>query len=190
MKLYPVCIAHTAVWCISAYFVQTFCRITDKVPLVPWTQGLSLCLANNPGPESIPWLDHHKLLGSHGSEFWEPSPMSLGSDRLGTSPMCLSVCVQGTSWARPAWRSSFLGCLVTWLEQLSGPIRFRQMLLPKLAAGCNQHLSTLVTYCPFYYWTRVDPRYPYCPFCPLQSNHLQEVSLDHFSWFPCCSIAL
>lgn len=34
-------------------------------------------------------------------------------------------------------------------------------LLPKLAAGCNQHLSTLVTYCPFYYWTRVDPRYPY-----------------------------
>ena len=102
----------------------------------------------------------------------------------------VSLCVQGTSWARPAWRSSFLRCLVTWLEQLSGPIRFRQMLLPKLATGCNQHLSTLVTYCPFYYWTRVDPRYPYCPFCPLQSNHLQEVSLDHFSWFPCCSIAL
>ena len=47
-------------------------------------------------------------------------------------------------------------------------------LLPKLAAGCNQHLSTLVTYCPFYYWTRVDPRYPYCHILSILSSSKQS----------------
>ena len=56
---------------------------------------------------------------------------------------------QGTSWAHPAWCSSFLRCLVS----ARATIRFRQMLLQKLAAGsvmltcnsCRSKISTLAS---------------------------------------------